>query len=110
MSAERRIEPGDGATAVPLAAAWADVIAAEPARPGEQQCGARELHAEVEADLRDTGATMAEITSGMAFVDAQLRQINVSLDRLRRHRRQMNILAAVALVVVLVVALKAIAG
>lgn len=102
---------GDGSGVQPVATPWVALrIADEPEAVEELQGGARELHAEVEADLRDAGATMTEITSGMAFVDAQLREINVSLERLRRHHRQMNILAGLSLLVVLVIAMKVIAG
>jgi hypothetical protein len=86
------------------------LVAETVAAHSDREEGARDLRAEIEADLRANGATMAEIDSGVAFVDAQLREIDASLARLRNHHRFLNVVATLALAVLVVIAWKVIAG
>ena len=65
---------------------------------------AEEFHTEIAADLRASGATMAEIHSGLAFVDAQLREIDANLARLQKRHRRLDVLVMLSMCVLMLIA------
>jgi hypothetical protein len=85
-------------------------LAPEPSSSRNDPERGAEFRAEVAANLRDAGATIAEVESGIAFVDAQLCEINVTLTRLKNHHRLMNVLTALVLTLTIVITWKVIGG